>query len=260
MDEPVFRLELLGSFRLARDRDVLHLTPSARRVVGLLGVHGHRTRTEAAGLLWLDLPQARAAANLRTVVWRLRQQVPGLLSGTRDSLDLNSVACDLHDVRAWTRQVLSGDLHEAPPASVTQPLLPEWDEDWLVEPREQLRLSQLVALEQHARRLLAAGRFAEACICATAAVGMDPLRESATRLLVDVHLREGNRGDAQRAYRRYEALLRSELGTQPSTALASLANAVLWLPEPPRPRPSRSSLAAPARTRGGPRAGELPRR
>ena len=45
-----------------------------------------------------------------------------------------------------------------------------------------------------------------------AAVRLDPLRESANRLLIDVHLRDGNGTDALRQFHAYSSLLRSETG------------------------------------------------
>jgi DNA-binding SARP family transcriptional activator len=53
-------------------------------------------------------------------------------------------------------------------------------------------------------------------------VRAEPLRESAHRALVMVHLHEGNYGEALRQYQRCRALLHDELGIDPSPRLHDL--------------------------------------
>ena len=78
------------------------------------------------------------------------------------------------------------------------------------------------ALDALALKLAAAGRFGDAVAAALAAVRAEPLRESATAALIRVHLAEGNQSEALRAFQRYEALLASELGVDPTPALRTL--------------------------------------
>jgi DNA-binding SARP family transcriptional activator len=61
-----------------------------------------------------------------------------------------------------------------------------------------------------------------AAAAARAAVSMDPLRESATRVLLEVTLRQGNQVEAIRQFRRYQTLLRQEIGIEPSPAVTIL--------------------------------------
>ena len=92
--------------------------------------------------------------------------------------------------------------------------------------RNELRLH---ALETLAVRLADAGRFASAVEAALAAVRAEPLRESANRCLVTVHLAEGNSMEALRAYETFRQALSADLGMQPSIRMsvlvASLTNA-----------------------------------
>ncbi|MGH4010092.1 MAG: AfsR/SARP family transcriptional regulator [Pseudonocardiaceae bacterium] len=99
---------------------------------------------------------------------------------------------------------------------------PGWGDDWLVESREELRLLQLYALEAASQRLLVAGRFGEAAGLALAALGLDPLRESANRLLIEIHLRDGNRPDALRQFHKYQQRLRLEMDIAPGPSLTAL--------------------------------------
>jgi DNA-binding SARP family transcriptional activator len=66
------------------------------------------------------------------------------------------------------------------------------------------------------------GRLGEALIAALAATHSDPLRESARRLLVQVHLAQGNIGTAILCYREYRALLQKEFGVEPSPMMIAL--------------------------------------
>ena len=82
-------------------------------------------------------------------------------------------------------------------------LLPGWYDDWVVLERERLRQLQLHALDRLAAALLAAEEPGRALDAALVAVQADPLRESAHRIVVRIHLREGNALEALRAYERF---------------------------------------------------------
>ncbi len=88
-----------------------------------------------------------------------------------------------------------------------------------------------------AERLCRSGQHAAALQVALQVVAFEPLRESAHRLVIQVHLAEGNRSEAVRQYRFCCALLDAELGVGPSPLLERLmqstpARAVGLLPYP----------------------------
>jgi DNA-binding SARP family transcriptional activator len=58
------------------------------------------------------------------------------------------------------------------------------------------------------------------------AVGAEPLRESAQRVLIEAHLAEGNFIEARRAYMAYQEMLEAELGASPSLELAEIGSAL----------------------------------
>ena len=64
--------------------------------------------------------------------------------------------------------------------------------------------------------MLRRGHYVEALDAALAAVRSDPLRESARRLILRIHLAEGNQVEALRHFHSYRALLAAELGIEPS--------------------------------------------
>lgn len=225
-------LSLMGHFLVRRGRQPVQVCPSARRLVALVAVQGPLAREEAAGRLWTDLTRARALADLRTVLWRLHRDVPGLLVRRGEMLHLaEDVHVDLDDVRAWCRASLAADQPlDDSPAGVNQELLPGWGDPWLVGVREELRLVQLNALQKQAEYLLARGRLVEATERVMAAIALDPLRESATRLLIEIHVREGNTAEALRLYRRFESLLWRELRVAPDRQLSlALGEAVRFV-------------------------------
>src|SRR5207237_9679700 len=107
------------------------------------------------------------------------------------------------------------------------------------QPREARRRG----LETAESRLSEQGRSAAAAKGALAAVQAEPLRESAARALVKVHLAEGNWGLAITRYRAYCQVIRQELGLDRSPQMRTLFDH-LW---PPAERP----LAALAAARAG---------
>ena len=71
-------------------------------------------------------------------------------------------------------------------------LLPGWYDDWVIFERERLRQLRLHALEHTARLLLERRDLKTALQLALEAVRTEPLRETATALLMSVYLAEGN--------------------------------------------------------------------
>ena len=93
--------------------------------------------------------------------------------------------------------------------------------------RERFRQLRLHALEALCERRMAAGRVRHALEAALAAVAAEPLRESAQRTLVRLHLAEGNHAEALRQYHIYRELLNDQLGLEPSTQMQALVHGLL---------------------------------
>ena len=80
-----------------------------QRIPALLAVHGRVDRRDLAGKLWPELTQDRALSNLRTILWRLRSVVPGLVLDGMGICELSEgVHVDLMDVQQWGERSMAG--------------------------------------------------------------------------------------------------------------------------------------------------------
>jgi DNA-binding SARP family transcriptional activator len=140
------------------------------------------------------------------------------------------LSVDITQLSRWATGVIDSSANgsdlakpELNPEAVN--LLPGWYDEWVIFERERLRQRLLHAMESLVRRLIADGLFADAIEVAMTAVGVEPLRESAQRVLIEAHLAEGNFVEARRAYGAYSELMAVELGVPPSNELAEIMRA-----------------------------------
>ena len=221
------RLTLLGAFGLACDEEPVALPMSAQRVLAFVALHERPLqRPYVAGSLWLDSPEERAYASLRSALWRLHRHGRELVETKGQQLALgHGVEVDLRESETLARRTLdeadAGAL-DAETAVFGADLLPDWYEDWVLIERERYRQLRLRALDVLCERLTDANRLSEALDAGLAAVAGEPLRESAHRAIVRVHLAEGNVGEAVRQYRLCRRLLNQQLGIEPSERMQQL--------------------------------------
>jgi DNA-binding SARP family transcriptional activator len=216
------QLQLLGGFRMVGDGCTLVVPETAAKLLALLAINNRPLpRLRVAGMFWPELSEGRAAANLRTTVWRLPDPSRTFLTTTATTIALaDSVIVDLQMARDVVRALLDTDEPREPTRLqvelLSRPLLPEWNDDWLVFERERLRQLHIHALERLGRALLDSGDALSAVDVGLTVVSTEPLRESAHVLLVCAYLACGNRGEARRCYERYRNLVRHELGLEPA--------------------------------------------
>lgn len=229
---PALRLRLIGDFDLTAGGESLSIRQCGQRLLAFLAIaRGPVTRPLLAGSLWPDSSAARASANLRAAISRLPRPQGILLvrsQGTRASLS-EDLSVDLYSANDLIQ--VPDTVTGAAPQTWRSDLLPQWEEDWALMERERYRQARLHALEQLSHRLRREGRFADAMQAALDALQGEPLRESAHRLVIEVHLAEGNAAEALGQYDRYRGLLRTELGIAPSPRLRHLVRPLLERPE-----------------------------
>ncbi|MEO3778852.1 BTAD domain-containing putative transcriptional regulator [Micromonospora sp. B11E3] len=266
---PDISLHLLGGFRLLHDEVPVVVPRGLQRVIALIGLRPGSTRSHLAGLLWPEASEERALSSLRTALWRLRQDPCCPVETSGDSVRLHPVVrLDVDDLVRTAARVRDGDEHRIAAGALAagrHDLLPGWYDDWVLMERERLRQLRLHMLEELADHHLAAGRHGEALEAALEAMAAEPLRETPHRLVVRIHLAEGNAFEAVHAFYVYRDLLLRELRLEPSAAmcallddtLAPIRRATRTAPRPagprdatPRPAPPRDATPPPAGPRG----------
>lgn len=222
------RLRLLGDFELRCGLNIIALHPGGQQLMAFLAVHDRpASRPYIFGTLWPDTTEDRAAANLRSSLWRVGRCGAGLVRTLGPDLGLGSnIRVDLHEISALATSVritgtpiIAAEIYRLIDAD---DLLADWDEDWLADRRELFRHLRVDALEHLCEHLTAQERYGLAADAGFAAVAGEPLRESAHRALIRLHLSEGNRTEAVRQYRLYQRFLVREVGIEPSRAMMEI--------------------------------------
>jgi DNA-binding SARP family transcriptional activator len=232
-DTHPFHLSLIHDFELRCGGELVQMSPNSQRVVGFVALHDRPVRrAKVSGTLWLDSPEDRASASLRSALWRIpAPRGQNVLAASTTHVWLNAhVRVDLHDAIARARSLLSSTPMDLTALNVARELasfggdlLPGWYEDWLVMERERFHYLRLQVLDKFGDQLCAHGRFGDALQMGLAAVAAEPLRESAHRLVIRAHLGQGNIAEAIRQYHSYERMLADELSAVPSEAMLALA-------------------------------------
>jgi len=222
-------LHLFGEPCVTVGSDRIALPDAGKRVAAFAALHvGRLERRYVACTLWPDGDEERAAGNLRSALWRLKGTGADLIAADRSSLMLcPDVLIDAHLLGRWAARLINGtatpaDLAHIPHGVEGLELLHGCYDDWLLTERERMRQRILYALEELSRQLIQAGRCAEAVEAAILAIGIEPLRESAHKTLIEAHLAGGNRLEGRRGYEAYRELLDRELGVRPEPALSAL--------------------------------------
>lgn len=220
---------LFGGPYVVRGGRRVDVPEGSKRLLVFIALHaGRLDRHYVAGTLWPHGDDERAAGNLRSALWRLKGAGIDLVEADKFALWLRpGTTSDIDVVSSWATRLISGrptpdDLHVPQWDVHAMDLLPGWYDDWVSFERERVRQRLLHALEQLSRELLRLKRYAEAVEAAVDAVGVEPLRESAQRVLIEAHLAEHNMVEARRLYTRYRQLVRQELRIEPSSGLTRL--------------------------------------
>ena len=229
--DPQYTVGLLGGFEFRDRGEHVSLPLSVQRLVAFLALHDRALqRVHVAGTLWIDSTEEQANASLRTALWRVRQVMPPLISGTSTHLGLAAgVPVDAIESASRAQRVLGGGpvlADDGAELARSRELLPDWYDDWVVIERERLRQLALRALERISVDATAEGRYAQATEAGLGAVALEPLRESAHRVVIEAYLAEGNASEAIRQYRLFEGILESKLGLRPSPRMQELMRAL----------------------------------
>lgn len=222
----------LSRFSTAKTEALLYYLAATRQV---------HSRDVLAGLLWAEMPDAKARRNLTKSLSVLRRLLgPFLLIETQRvgfhpqaafDLDLDELeAASVSISRATLTQIvarirgefLSGFYVRDAPAF----------EAWMLAQREDLRQKTLALLEQLAAAALAHEAYEEGIGYARRLLALDPWRESAHRHLMALLANSGRRSDALAQYEQLRDSLKEEMGVQPMPETRMLYDRLLRLETP----------------------------
>lgn len=251
------RIDVLGPIR-ARDphgRDVTPDGPLQRRLLALLVLRQGRVVSVDAAIeaLWPDKPPRDPVAALHNHLFRLRRGLPDdVIESSGNGYRVAPDKVDLDADRlaaALNRQEAS----EPGLLSTIDEVLDRWhgpaypELDDLDDGRaEAIRLDELRirAIESRAEWRLGTGASDELVVELTALADEEPLRERPRALLMAALAKAGRNVEALRVYDDYRRLLATELGIEPSPALAaqhadvlSGTDAATWTPPTRLPVP-----------------------
>jgi len=220
-------VRLFGSFDLSYRHSSVQLRRGSQRLVAFVALNGQVCRTEVAGVLWPEVDDAHANGCLRTAIWQTHRYCPGLLVSYGNDLRFSDdTYVDTIDfdvlARCLFEEPQSVPLVELTRDWIGKRLLPGWYDEWVIHAQERFWQLQIYVLEAAAEELLARGKPGPALWAASSAVNAEPLRESAHRLVVRIHLSEGNLSAATAHYRHYASMLYHELGVRPTKQLQAL--------------------------------------
>jgi DNA-binding SARP family transcriptional activator len=230
---------LLAQFQIGRNGEAV--APLSRRQQALVAYLALRqdkacSRRTVASALWPDTRDEQALTNLRTQISRLRQSLPEI----EQIIDFGAQTLLWHAPHsAFDVALFMDSVAEAKSRRTKQPLdaitfcqlaletyvgdlLPDWYDEWLSEPREQLRAQFGEVCELLALLLEEQRRMPEAIAAAQRLIQIDPLHEPAYAQLMRIHLAEGDRNSALRVYQMCVAALRRELGAVPGPPIQYL--------------------------------------
>jgi DNA-binding SARP family transcriptional activator len=237
------RVQLLGDFGVFHRLTPVQVRRCGQKLLAFLGLSPHPVaRSRVAGALWPESAAAQASANLRAALSRLPRPDGLSLTSSRhtdlalsEHVEVDVWLCDAQIRRLRNVEAVADPAGPGPELDpnplLNGDVLPLWEDEWLLVERERHRQARLHALERLSVRLREAGRFEEALEAALSAVSGEPLRESAHRRVIEVHLAEGNPAEALRQFEIYRRVLREELGLSPSATIRQLLRSVLGRPD-----------------------------
>ncbi|HMQ52225.1 MAG TPA: BTAD domain-containing putative transcriptional regulator [Anaerolineae bacterium] len=233
------RLVLLGKpqFTLNDRRLTLDQLPvkGAALLAYLAVTRQEHSRTALAGLLWGDMPEDRARANLRLSLTKLRQHLGDYLLTSRQSIAFNVDYLHWLDLAEFEAFLATSNL-QSPISSLQSALslyrgdflddfqvagAPEF-EAWRLDQRERLRLLALEALDRLADLEQQAGHLLLAIETTRRLLVLEPWQEEAHRRLMALLAQTGQRSAALAQYETCRRLLAAELGVDPAPETTGL--------------------------------------
>lgn len=255
MRSGTFRIYLLGEPRFEFDgaTHMFSAPPKTLPLLAYLLMHRHApiSREALAGALWPEARAADAFANLRRHLQYLDKTLPPAaeqqpwIEATRKTLLWNAQSAYWLDVELFETESRDAARRSHAVRLYAGDLCAGSDEEWLFFDRERLRTLQLANLASLCAQARERGQFVEASQYAQLILALDPWREDALRMILEMRALLGDRAGAIAQYETFVENLANELGVDPSEETIDLyerlrgspgAPAELFAPLPYRER------------------------
>jgi DNA-binding SARP family transcriptional activator len=224
----VVRFWVLGQFAIEADGVTLEppRASRARSLLAWLALHpGPHPRSRLAARFWPEVLDSSARASLRVALSELRTALGSATDCVVADRNQAGLVADRVRVDALEFAALEarGEL-EAALELCRGELLPELDDDWVLEARDAHTAALVDGLGRLASEREAGGDLEAAISLSRRMVAIDPLGEAPTRELMRRLAMAGERGSAIAAYQRLAERLQSQLRLAPSAATRALAD------------------------------------
>jgi DNA-binding SARP family transcriptional activator len=259
-----FRIELFGNFSIRRGDEPLNAVNTTRLQSLLAYLVLQRgmpqPREQVAFLLWPDSDEGQSRTNLRQLLHHFRRALPlechfleidhQTVRWRNDptcAVDVLEFDTALAEAEAAAKAAdISTEIHALEQAArlYRDDLLPAIYDEWLRHDRDAYRQKSAQVLARLASLLEKTQNYAAAIRHVESLVAQDPLREAHHQHLIRLHMSNGDRASALRAYHQCMRVLRRELGVEPSGATRELFERALKFETAPN-IPEESPQASP---------------
>ncbi|MEM7334341.1 MAG: BTAD domain-containing putative transcriptional regulator [Chloroflexota bacterium] len=199
----------------------------SEKVVGLLAYlvlnEGTHSREAIASLLWAEMPDNRAKANLRQALYNLQKLLPAYFEISRKTVAFNRerpYQCDIEQFEL-AFQSNENEILEQALALYQDDLLPgliaesELFDVWLREQRETLRLKRLDLLTHFVQIDLAQRDWKQASQRIRLVLSIEPWHEEMHRRLMWLYAKQRQYSAAIAQYQTCKTIMQNELGVKP---------------------------------------------
>jgi DNA-binding SARP family transcriptional activator len=229
-------LVLLGTPRAFRDGAPLtgFVSSKAQALLFYLAMTARpHSRQALAALLWGEMPEPDARANLRVALFNLRRLVAEHLDIRRESVAFNCTSSYRIDVDAFQTQIGVTTEHDGALRRAVDSYRGEFlegfhvraaplFEEWMLIQRERLRQLALQALYTLAQHTAEQGDYAAGIEYTTRLLAIEPWQEEAHRHLMLLLALSGQRSAALEQYRTCRRILATDLGVEPAEETTAL--------------------------------------
>ena len=260
---------LLGGFRLTVDGGARPLTSAKARVLLArlaLSPTGSLHRSVLAGLLWENVPEDQARANLRQCLLQVRKALDNRADALTAEADLIGLDRSVvgTDVARLEQRIAGGEVLPEALSLLRGELLEGMSlresaaADWIASERQRIRKLETDLLETVSETSFGAGDLAVAAMATMKALSLEPCSESLHRRMMRIHVARGEPSMAVRQFNTCRDVLRRELDVAPDAETLALlrqiqagrmvASEPAGGPVPVTPEPEQSIHVVPEKT------------